>query len=177
MLGCSCGDQGQANSNREGELGSRLSLKLTRSQLPARIYLSTATPQRNQHPLYNFFVNLTKTSALPRQQASTMRFAIGATVALAAAVVRADDASSAETETSSSTTVAKPTFTVCLNDSTPYNDKLTSHSPPSSRRISSSNLQTTGKIDGSLRTQRRTSRPTMRNGHTLVPGPLRSLRC
>jgi hypothetical protein len=43
-----------------------------------------------------------------------MRFAIGATYALAAAVVRADDASSAEAESSTSTSVAKPTFTVCL---------------------------------------------------------------
>jgi calnexin len=42
-----------------------------------------------------------------------MRFAIGATYALAAAVVRADDASAAEAESSTSTTVAKPTFTVC----------------------------------------------------------------
>jgi calnexin len=41
-----------------------------------------------------------------------MRFAIGATVALAAAVVRADDASSSAAESSSSTSVAKPTFTV-----------------------------------------------------------------
>jgi hypothetical protein len=41
-----------------------------------------------------------------------MRFAIGATYALAAAVVRADDASAAEAESSTSTTVAKPTFTV-----------------------------------------------------------------
>ncbi|RII07582.1 calreticulin precursor [Alternaria sp. MG1] len=39
-----------------------------------------------------------------------MRFAIGATVALAAAVARADDASSSE-PASSSTSVAKPTFT------------------------------------------------------------------
>jgi calnexin len=37
-----------------------------------------------------------------------MRFAVGATFALAAAVARADD------ESSSSTSVAKPTFTVCL---------------------------------------------------------------
>jgi calnexin len=43
-----------------------------------------------------------------------MRLAIGATVALAAAVVRADDASSSEAESSTSTSVAKPTFTVCL---------------------------------------------------------------
>jgi calnexin len=42
-----------------------------------------------------------------------MRFAIGATYALAAAVVRADDASSAEAESSTSTSVSKPTFTVC----------------------------------------------------------------
>ncbi len=41
-----------------------------------------------------------------------MRFAIGATVALAAAVVRADDASSAEADASSSASVPKPTFTV-----------------------------------------------------------------
>lgn len=41
-----------------------------------------------------------------------MRFAVGATFALAAAVVRADDASSAEAEASTSTSVAKPTFTV-----------------------------------------------------------------
>lgn len=41
-----------------------------------------------------------------------MRLAIGATYALAAAVVRADDASAAEAESSTSTTVAKPTFTV-----------------------------------------------------------------
>ena len=41
-----------------------------------------------------------------------MRFAIGATVALAAAVVRADDASPSEVESSSSVSVAKPTFTV-----------------------------------------------------------------
>jgi hypothetical protein len=41
-----------------------------------------------------------------------MRFAIGATYALAAAVVRADDASAAEAESSTSTSVAKPTFTV-----------------------------------------------------------------
>lgn len=40
-----------------------------------------------------------------------MRFAIGATVALAAAVVRAEDASSPEVESSSSAAVAKPTFT------------------------------------------------------------------
>jgi calnexin len=40
-----------------------------------------------------------------------MRFAIGATVALAAAVVRADDASSSEAAASPSVTVAKPTFT------------------------------------------------------------------
>jgi hypothetical protein len=53
-----------------------------------------------------------KSSALLRQQASKMRFAIGATYALAAAVVRADDASAAEAESSTSTTVAKPTFTV-----------------------------------------------------------------
>lgn len=39
-----------------------------------------------------------------------MRFAIGATAALAAAFVRADDT---EAEPSSSTAVAKPTFTVC----------------------------------------------------------------
>ena len=50
-----------------------------------------------------------------------MRFAIGATVALAAAVARADDASSSE-PASSSTSVAKPTFTVCFWDS-----QLTSH--------------------------------------------------
>jgi hypothetical protein len=43
-----------------------------------------------------------------------MRFAIGATVALAAAVVRADDASSSEAAASPSVTVAKPTFTVRL---------------------------------------------------------------
>lgn len=43
-----------------------------------------------------------------------MRFAIGATVALAAAVVRADDASAPKAESSAATTVAKPTFTVCL---------------------------------------------------------------
>jgi hypothetical protein len=41
-----------------------------------------------------------------------MRFAVGATYALAAAVVRADDASAAEAESSTSTSVAKPTFTV-----------------------------------------------------------------
>lgn len=41
-----------------------------------------------------------------------MRFAIGATVALAAAVARADDASSSTAESSTSTSVAKPTFTV-----------------------------------------------------------------
>lgn len=40
-----------------------------------------------------------------------MRFAIGATAALAAAVVRADDASPVEAESSASTAVAKPTFT------------------------------------------------------------------
>ncbi|KAF1840014.1 calreticulin precursor [Cucurbitaria berberidis CBS 394.84] len=40
-----------------------------------------------------------------------MRFAIGATVALAAAFVRADDASSSEAESSTSTSVSKPTFT------------------------------------------------------------------
>ncbi|EAT88145.2 hypothetical protein SNOG_04385 [Parastagonospora nodorum SN15] len=40
-----------------------------------------------------------------------MRLAIGATYALAAAVVRADDASAAEAEPSTSTSVAKPTFT------------------------------------------------------------------
>lgn len=39
-----------------------------------------------------------------------MRFAIGATAALAAAFVRADDT---EAEPSSSTSVAKPAFTVC----------------------------------------------------------------
>jgi len=44
-----------------------------------------------------------------------MRFAIGATVALAAAVVRAEDASAPEAESSAATSVvAKPTFTVCL---------------------------------------------------------------
>lgn len=41
-----------------------------------------------------------------------MRFAIGATFALAAANVRADDASSAEAESSTATSVTKPTFTV-----------------------------------------------------------------
>ncbi|PVI03728.1 calreticulin precursor [Periconia macrospinosa] len=40
-----------------------------------------------------------------------MRFAIGATSLLAAAVVRADDASSSSSEVQSSTSVAKPTFT------------------------------------------------------------------
>jgi hypothetical protein len=84
---------------------------LTRSQLPpAFIY---------QRPRPNFadilsstFVTSLKFSALLIQQESTMRFAIGATYALAAAVVRADDASAAEAESSTSTTVAKPTFTV-----------------------------------------------------------------
>lgn len=40
-----------------------------------------------------------------------MRFAIGATAALAA-IVRADDASSVEAESSTATSVSKPTFTV-----------------------------------------------------------------
>lgn len=44
-----------------------------------------------------------------------MRFAIGATAALAAAYVRAEDASSPDTESSPSPAVAKPTFTVCSN--------------------------------------------------------------
>lgn len=39
-----------------------------------------------------------------------MRFSIGATAALAAAVVRAEEPAA---EASSSTSVAKPTFTVC----------------------------------------------------------------
>jgi calnexin len=43
-----------------------------------------------------------------------MRFAIGATAALAAAFVRAEDASSPDAESSSSATVAKPKFTVCF---------------------------------------------------------------
>ena len=42
-----------------------------------------------------------------------MRFAIGATAALAAAFVRAEDASSPDAESSPSPAVAKPTFTVC----------------------------------------------------------------
>jgi len=46
-----------------------------------------------------------------------MRLAIGATYALAAAVVRADDASAAEAESSTSTSVAKPTFTVSISAS------------------------------------------------------------
>jgi hypothetical protein len=43
-----------------------------------------------------------------------MRFAIGATAFLAAAVVRADEesSSSSEVETSTSSAIAKPTFTV-----------------------------------------------------------------
>jgi len=45
-----------------------------------------------------------------------MRFAVGATAALAAAVVRADEASSADAESSTSTSVAKPTFTVGNSD-------------------------------------------------------------
>lgn len=44
-----------------------------------------------------------------------MRFAIGATALLAAAFVRADDeASSSAAEAESSTSIAKPTFTVSL---------------------------------------------------------------
>jgi hypothetical protein len=107
-----------------------------------------------------------------------MRFAIGATYALAAAVVRADEASAAEAESSTSTSVAKPTFTVSAYRIESAVLQLTvSSSPPSSRHLSSSSSQTTGRTDGSLHTQRRTSRPTTRNGHTLVPGPLRSLPC
>ena len=44
-----------------------------------------------------------------------MRFAIGATVALAAAVVRADDASSADADASPAASVPKPTFTVSFD--------------------------------------------------------------
>jgi len=39
---------GLANSIRKVSLGPAFSLKLTRSQLPARIYLSTAAPQLNR---------------------------------------------------------------------------------------------------------------------------------
>lgn len=55
-----------------------------------------------------------------------MRFAIGATVALAAAVARADDASAADAEAAPAVAVAKPTFTVstvarvgCVHDADP----------------------------------------------------------
>jgi calnexin len=54
-----------------------------------------------------------------------MRFAIGATVALAAAVVRADDASSSEAESSTLTSVAKPTFTVYLANGSSVRPPLT----------------------------------------------------
>jgi hypothetical protein len=47
-----------------------------------------------------------------------MRFAVGATV-LAAAFVRAEDASSSEAEASTSTTVAKSTFTVSTQSDSP----------------------------------------------------------
>jgi hypothetical protein len=50
-------------------------------------------------------------------------------------------------------------------------------SPQNSRRRSSSSSQTTGRTDGSPRTQRRTSRPTTRSGHTSAPGLLRSPLC
>lgn len=44
-----------------------------------------------------------------------MRFAIGATAALAAAFVRAEDASSPEAEASPSSAITKPTFKVCFH--------------------------------------------------------------
>lgn len=45
---------------------------------------------------------------------------------------------------------------------------------PSSKLPSSNNSQTTGKTDGSPRTQRRMSRLMTRSGHTLAPGRWRS---
>lgn len=75
---------------------------------PSRTYLSTAVSSlRLSH--YSPSISPPKTSALSRQQAITMRFTIGATAALAAAVVRAEEPAAE----SSSTSVAKPTFTVC----------------------------------------------------------------
>jgi hypothetical protein len=67
-----------------------------------------------------------------------MRFAIGATVALAAAVVRADDASSAEAESSTPISVPKPTFTVSI-PSASGRAELTNnvlYSPPPSKHPS-----------------------------------------
>jgi hypothetical protein len=68
-------------------------------------------------PLFHCNTQL-KSSDPPQQAINTMRFASAATALLAAAVVRAEDEASnsvPEVETSSSVSIAKPTFTVSIS--------------------------------------------------------------
>ncbi len=92
--------------------------------------------------------------------------------------------SSTEIETSTTSPIERPTFTVkLLSDSSRkptwmksskvYIDNYDSH-PPTSKQISSNNSQTIGNLGGSpLTPRRKTPRPT-KNGRMSASGPLRS---
>ena len=103
--------------------------------------------------------------------------------------VRADDtddaAESSSTsieETSTTSAIEKPTFTVrCLHSKqcnglghSVREHLLKPHSLPTLKQTSSNNSQTTGSHGGNLPTQRKKTPRLPKNGHTSASGPLRS---
>lgn len=116
---CDAGGAG-AGSEAEQARANELPHSISKGHIAlaeARRYIIQFDLHTPRTPILSLCTQPKSSALLPDSRQSTMRFAIGATALLAAAFVRADDeasSSSAADVESSTSSIAKPTFTVSI---------------------------------------------------------------